>query len=84
MQWTILITFRRYLDRMITFNPIISINFSIVANLIPVHYGLQNGGEWRHAYSGGNENGMMSSENVAGRCTVGTIDVDGQRLSMAG
>ena len=66
------------------FDLMISINFSTVANLIPVHYGLQNGGEWRHAYSGGNENSMMSSENVAGRCTVGTIDVDGQRLSMTG
>ena len=59
--------------RMTTLNPIISINFSVVANLIPVHYGLQNGGEWRHAYSGGNENSMMSSKNVTGRCTIAQV-----------
>ena len=42
--------------------------------LVSAHDGLQNGWEWSHSDSSGNQDGMFSTEDVAGRCAIWPVN----------
>lgn len=46
-----------------------------------VHDALQDGGEGCHTDTGADEDGVLGAEDLAGRCAVGTVDVDGHMES---
>lgn len=50
---------------------------------VSVHDGLEDGGEWRHANAGGDQDGVLSSEYMARRRTIRTVYVYLKMRSMA-
>ena len=42
----------------------------------PAHDGLQDGGERRHPYPRGDEDGVLGAEHVARRSSEGAVNVD--------